>query len=145
MTTNYTIEQFNESAHDFAQRLTPQKTATIIALHGDLGAGKTTFTQAVADAFGVQSEVVSPTFVIQKRYSLEDQPFAQLIHIDAYRLEGAEELRVLGWEDIKRDPTNVVLIEWPEHVEGLLGEDVVHIYFTYVDDDTRQISYGSKD
>lgn len=143
VTEIYTIEAFKESARLFAQQLQPRKAATVVALHGDLGAGKTTFVQTVAAALGVHSEVVSPTFVIQKRYSLEGQSFSQLIHIDAYRLESAEELSVLGWSDIARDPANLILIEWPEHVADLLTEDAIHVHFSYIDEETRGIVYGS--
>ncbi|MAZ67237.1 tRNA (adenosine(37)-N6)-threonylcarbamoyltransferase complex ATPase subunit type 1 TsaE [bacterium] len=142
---DYNPEAFTKAAQQFAQQLTPGRIATVVALQGDLGTGKTTFTQEAAKALGVAEDIISPTFVIQKRYQLENQVFGQLIHIDAYRLEGARELEVLGWSDIARDPANLILIEWPEHVEGLLAPETQYIYFEYIDEDTRRISYGKKD
>lgn len=142
---DYNLEDFKKVARQFADQLTPGRAATVVALQGDLGAGKTTFTQEVAKALGVTDDIISPTFVIQKRYQLEDQVFGQLIHIDAYRLEEARELEVLGWGDIARDPANLILIEWPEHVEGLLAPETQYIYFEYIDEGTRRISYGKKD
>jgi tRNA threonylcarbamoyladenosine biosynthesis protein TsaE len=62
-------------------------TSTILALQGNLGAGKTVFTKGAAEALGVTEHVTSPTFVIQKTYELTNQPWKQLVHIDAYRLE----------------------------------------------------------
>jgi tRNA A37 threonylcarbamoyladenosine biosynthesis protein TsaE len=57
-------------------------------------------------------------------------------------LKEARELEVLGWSDIARDPGNLICIEWPEHVEGLLAPDVQYIHFEYLDEDTRGISYS---
>ena len=71
--------------------------ATVLALHGELGAGKTTFTQTLARTLGVTDAVTSPTFVIMKLYELQHQSFETLIHIDAYRIEHSDEMRVLGF------------------------------------------------
>ena len=141
MTETYTLTDFQSKAAEFAQQLTPGETATVVALHGDLGAGKTTFTQNVAKTLGVTDDIISPTFIIQKRYELEGQKFSNLIHIDAYRLESAHELEVLGWADIARDPSNLILVEWPENVEHLLDTAQHHIYFEYIDDATRKITF----
>lgn len=92
-------------------------TSTIIALKGDLGAGKTVFVKGVAEHLGFQGVVTSPTFVIEKIYALpEGAPWRHLIHIDAYRLEGEEELDSIGWSAIATDPNNLICIEWPEQV-----------------------------
>jgi len=141
---NFTLEEFQNRAAATVIDLSVGDTATVIALHGDLGAGKTTFTQNMARALGVTEPVVSPTFLIQKKYSLEGQIFANLIHIDAYRLESADQLEVLGWEDLVRDPSNLIVIEWPEHIEAILAPETKHIYFEYIDEDTRSISYGKE-
>lgn len=143
-TREYTLEDFKSSARQFVQQLTPAREATVVALHGDLGAGKTTFVQEVAHTLGIYEDVVSPTFVIQKNYLLEGQVFGKLVHIDAYRLENAEELKVLGWEDVQRDPANLVCIEWAENVADLLAPETHHVYFAYVDDDTRSIAHGKE-
>lgn len=79
------------------------ETATVIALSGDLGAGKTTLTQELARQLGVTDTVISPTFVIMKEYAITRGPYTQLVHIDAYRLESAAELERLGWRDLLRD------------------------------------------
>ena len=142
---SYTLENFNKEAKKFAEKQEMNAgQANIVALHGDLGAGKTTFTQQVAKTLGVTETVVSPTFLIQKKYPLEGQVFANLIHIDAYRLESTDQLEVLDWADLICDPSNLIFIEWPEHVEGLLAPNTKHIYFEYIDSDTRAITYGEK-
>lgn len=141
----YSLDDFAKYAKEFTENLSLSKEgATILALHGDLGAGKTTFTQILARTLGVTEDVVSPTFVIQKNYSLEGAIFSQLIHIDAYRLDNAKQLEVLGWHDIVADQSNLIVIEWPEHIEELLPEYAQHIYFEYVNETTRGISYGEK-
>jgi tRNA threonylcarbamoyladenosine biosynthesis protein TsaE len=133
------LTQTEQIANDFVATLTPRTTATIVALHGDLGAGKTTFTQAVARTLGVTDTVTSPTFVIEKIYKLTHQHFSHLIHIDAYRLESGKELETLGWKEISEDPKNLIFIEWPEKVEDILPSTMKHIYFSHVDESTREI------
>lgn len=135
------LSETSALAEQFIKSLTPQATATIVALHGDLGAGKTTFTQAVAKTLGVTETVTSPTFVIEKLYSLSHPDFKKLIHIDAYRLESGKELLHLGWKEIAADPKNLIFIEWPERVADILPNDMKKIEFTFVDDTTREIYF----
>ncbi len=97
--------------------------ATIIALHGDLGAGKTTFTQGLLRALGVNGRVTSPTFLIVRRYALKSQKskvkgqrFRNAYHFDLYRIHAASELRTLEFDTIIADPENIVIIEWPERL-----------------------------
>lgn len=119
--------------------------AYTLALSGELGAGKTTFVKALAKALGVSEHITSPTFVILKTYPLEGQVFDRLIHIDAYRLKSADELRVLGWGALLQDPSNIVCIEWPERVEALMPPDAVRLTFSYSEGDTRTIHHGTQE
>ena len=116
------------------------KSAIVVGLSGELGAGKTTFTQAVAAALGIFESVTSPTFVILKIYGLENQPFERLVHIDAYRLESGSELASLGFDDLVRDPRNLILIEWPERVEDVLPEERINVRFEIMNDETREVT-----
>jgi tRNA threonylcarbamoyladenosine biosynthesis protein TsaE len=84
---------------------------------------KTTLVKAIAKELGITETITSPTFVIAKYYDTKDARFTKLIHIDAYRIEDPKELEVLGWDSIKKEPNTLVVIEWPEKVEGLLSED----------------------
>ncbi len=138
------LKEMRKFAGFFVENL-PQnsKKALAVGLFGDLGSGKTTFVQNVAKILGVKEHLVSPTFVIQKRYLIElkKNGFQNLIHIDAYRLEGGRELLGLDWKKIKNDPQNIIFIEWPERVERVLDVDIKKIYFKFIDENTREISY----
>lgn len=123
-------DEMKKYAAQFALQIVPHRAAaTVLTLSGDLGAGKTTFAQAFAKALGVEEDVTSPTFVIEKIYLLKGQKFSRLIHIDAYRLENPQELEGLGFAELLRDPANVVLIEWPEKVAGLIPATAMRIRF----------------
>jgi tRNA threonylcarbamoyladenosine biosynthesis protein TsaE len=134
-----------EEMESFAQHLVLTfkrgEKALLITLQGDLGAGKTAFVKGCAKAFGVMEIITSPTFVIEKIYTLNNQVFDRLIHIDAYRLESAEELARLGWQDIVEDPKNIIFLEWPERVAEILPKERVEIKFTFIDENTREVEY----
>ena len=115
--------------------------ALVVGLYGDLGSGKTAFTQAVAKCLGVKENVTSPTFVIEKIYKLNNKNFDHLIHIDAYRLASSDELIHLGWEEIAKNPKNIIFIEWPERVSEILPEDIKKIYFNFIAENTREIRF----
>jgi tRNA threonylcarbamoyladenosine biosynthesis protein TsaE len=126
------LKNTQEIAKDFVLKLLPQKSgATVVGLYGELGAGKTSFTQGVAKAFNLQDTITSPTFVIEKIYPIRTNgrrrpisnrasEFEHLIHIDAYRLEKSQELLHLGWKEIIADSKNLILVEWPEKVADIM-------------------------
>ena len=116
----------------------------MVGLYGDLGAGKTTFVQAVAKALGVAETVTSPTFLIFRRYTLHDSCYTNLIHVDAYRLKNSEELRKLRFDELLADPRNLILVEWADRVVDLLPKDHHKLQFEFVDDITRKISLRKK-
>jgi tRNA threonylcarbamoyladenosine biosynthesis protein TsaE len=132
------IEDTQKAAQDFLKNLDQ---VTVVRLVGDLGAGKTTFTQALAQELGIQQTVVSPTFVIQKRYPIADHPyFKTLIHVDAYRLEKPNEILKLNWEQDIVNPENLILVEWPSNIETFPPQTKT-ITFNYIDEKTREIQY----
>lgn len=114
--------------------------ATVIALSGDLGAGKTTFAQGVAKALGVAGNIQSPTFVIEKRYQLTGKNFSTLVHVDAYRLDSVAELEPLRFHETLSNPDFLALIEWPERIAQALPPRTQTITFTFIDEETRQVT-----
>ena len=111
----------------------------VIALHGDLGSGKTTFMQVLARVLGVTETVSSPTFVIMKKYALQNQIFEKLIHIDAYRIENIDEMRVLGFSELLEENGTIIGIEWAEKIAELLPKETIHIGFE-IENDLRNIT-----
>ena len=105
--------------------------ATVIGLQGELGAGKTAFAQAFGKVLGVEENITSPTFVIMNFYKVNWRGFKKLVHIDAYRLEKEEELLHLGWDELIKDPENIILVEWPERVENLIPKGAKRIHFKH--------------
>ncbi len=106
---------------------------TLITLSGDLGAGKTTFTQGLAKGLDIDRKVTSPTFTIMKEYKGR----LPLYHIDAYRLENITQ--DLGFEDYI-DGDGVCVIEWANFIEYVLPEQLLNIEFTINDDDSRTLT-----
>jgi tRNA threonylcarbamoyladenosine biosynthesis protein TsaE len=137
-------EDMQHEAVAFIEALAPEThSATLITLSGDLGAGKTTFTQFVAQALGVEGIVNSPTFVIEKVYSIpEGQKFQRLVHIDAYRLKDAGELTVLGFGEVMSHAGTLIFMEWPENVIGISEQAAIRIMLETLPDGSRQITYA---
>lgn len=104
----------------------------VLLLHGDLGAGKTTFSQFFGKALGIEQKITSPTFNIIKSYEGK-LPFH---HMDCYRLEGAED--DLGFDEYFYGD-GVTIVEWPEMIEAFLPEDYIDLNIKYIDDSAREI------
>ena len=137
-------KDINKVAKELLKKVSRIKTnkARIIAMSGDLGAGKTTLTQEISKELGVKKSVVSPTFVIMKIYktnsSQDDfKSIKKLIHIDAYRLEGSKELEKIGWSDLYNDKDNLIIIEWPENVKDCLDDKSHFVYLSHLDEENR--------
>jgi tRNA threonylcarbamoyladenosine biosynthesis protein TsaE len=108
----------------------------IITLTGDLGAGKTTLTQAICRGYGVRDEVTSPTFAIVHAY---DAPKSQVHHVDLYRLEGPRELQNIGWDDLIRSD-GVLIVEWPERAQSAVPVEARALELRFVaGDPTRRV------
>jgi tRNA threonylcarbamoyladenosine biosynthesis protein TsaE len=130
------VENILRKVHNFKS-----ENATVVTLQGDLGAGKTTLTQEIARQLGIKEKVISPTFVIMKKYSIDDTSFKYLIHIDAYRLTKSEELMKLGWEEILEDRDNLVILEWPENVPDCIPKNTYNIKLSHSNESTRSIEF----
>ncbi len=133
------IEDTNEIAKDFINKLKPIKNgATVVGLYGDLGAGKTTFTQAIGKILKIKRKVSSPTFVILKKYMLpKDNVFKYFFHIDAYRLKNEKELAHLGWDEIIKNKENLIFVEWPEQIKKALPKKHYQIHIDHIKEGGR--------
>lgn len=133
-----TLAAVATAAEAIVVALPASSTACVLALHGDLGAGKTTFVQTLARYLGVDDTVTSPTFVIMKSYHTTHELFTQLVHIDAYRIDDIDEMRPLRFREILAAPESLVCIEWAERIETLLPEHTIHLTFSG-NEETRTI------
>ena len=115
------------------------KRGDIVCLEGELGAGKTTFTQGLAAALGVPGRVTSPTFCIVQEH---ESPDVLLVHMDLYRLSGEDDVLAIGWEDYLERGA-IVIIEWPERAGSLVPPGARHIVFRHGDggEDERAVEF----
>lgn len=114
------------------------KNGAILALVGDLGAGKTTFTQGFAEGLDIKDKVISPTFVLIRQHKFGSNQ--TLFHVDLYRLEGDINIKALGLEDIIRHKKDIILIEWAEKIKDQLPKETIWLSFEKLDSDSRQIT-----
>ena len=110
----------------------------VLALSGNLGAGKTVFVRALAKALGVKENITSPTFVLMKVYDLPDQKIKKLVHADCYRLEGKEDLVDIGLGDYLLSPETIIVIEWADKVLHLPA-GTINIKIDYLEDNKRRL------
>lgn len=114
--------------------------AQVIALRGDLGAGKTTLVKALGAALGVSEHITSPTFTILKQYDTTNSDWEQLIHMDAYRIEDLNELGPLGFSELLKIPRTLFCIEWAEKIAEALPENRLELTLeNTTDEKTRTI------
>jgi len=124
---------------------------TILCLSGDLGAGKTTFTQGFLEGIGAERPFVSPTFVIMKQYDLPKRQTSflkpvngieRVYHVDAYRVE-VKDFETIGFSEWREDKKGIVILEWPERVETLLPAKRIEIRFRSISENEREIKIVS--
>lgn len=118
-----------------------RKNALVLALAGDLGSGKTTFTQGFLRGLGIKNKITSPTFVIAKKYKIQNTRYKYAYHFDCYRIRKSSELFVLGFKEILADSQNIVLIEWPEVVKKVLPKNSVWINFEHGEKENKRTIY----
>lgn len=134
MTIRFSLDQIREAASQF---LDSKGTHQVIALHGPMGAGKTTFVHACCDVLQVSDTVGSPTYSIVNEYI---SPIAGTIyHIDLYRLKDDEEAREAGIEDILYSG-QLCFVEWPDLAPGIFPDNTLHVRLETSSDQTRVIA-----
>ena len=121
---------------DFAKAL---EKGDLVCLYGDLGSGKTTFVQGLAQGLEIKEKIISPTFIIVRSYKLGVRNF---YHIDLHRVENKRDLEGLGIEEIISDKSNIIAIEWAEKLKSFLPERRIDIKFAYEGENKRKISFA---
>lgn len=115
--------------------------AVVLALQGNLGGGKTTFLQGFAKGLDVKEKILSPTFVIIKRFIITKKPFKNFYHIDCYRIKNEKDILELGIKDIFLNPENIVAVEWSERIKKRLPKSAIIIKFDFIDKNKREINF----
>jgi tRNA threonylcarbamoyladenosine biosynthesis protein TsaE len=118
-----------------------REAAVVVALSGDLGAGKTTFIQQLAQILGVVESVTSPTFVIMKSYETIDSAFESLVHMDAYRIEDDSELAPLNFSEVLTQSKTLVCIEWAERISASLPAHTIKMDLESLPHGKHQLTY----
>ncbi len=134
----YSLKEVKELAENLAKSL---EGGEVLALYGDLGSGKTTFTQFLAKALGVEKRIPSPTFVVMRKYDKMKLEGVSLHHYDLYRLDNLDEIKDLGIEDDFKDQKTICVIEWPERAEEILPKDRINLKFKVVSENEREIEF----
>lgn len=131
-------EQTIEIAKQFASTL---KGGEMICLHGNLGAGKTTFVKGIAEYFGInKDEIISPTFIIANHLKLSHDNITNIIHVDAYRIEDQNNILESGILEYFGDKNSIVFVEWSENIKKYIPENnVKHIFFSIKEEKERDI------
>ena len=137
------LEDLAKCAEKIIADISASDITHVMTLSGELGAGKTAFVKECARILGVTHTITSPTFVVMKSYEIPTHTrFTTLAHIDAYRIDAEDEMRVLGFESLLTDTQKLLCIEWPEKIASLIPSDAYRILLTLQPDGTRNIQYG---
>ncbi|HMO78747.1 MAG TPA: tRNA (adenosine(37)-N6)-threonylcarbamoyltransferase complex ATPase subunit type 1 TsaE [Candidatus Paceibacterota bacterium] len=140
------------------------ETATVIALFGNLGSGKTTFTKYFVKNFEIKENVTSPTFVICKIFDIPNNFwqnnqsiflkennndfenkifFKKIYHFDMYRLKSSKELSVLNWIEIINNPENIIIVEWPDIIIDAMPKSFFKLSFEFINENQRNVKFES--
>ena len=133
-------------AREFVKKTGCSKKALVLALEGDLGGGKTTFLQGFARGLKIKEKILSPTFVIMKKFKIrvdscsDSCRFVYFYHIDCYRIKNPKEILNLGWKEITNNPQNIVAVEWADKIRKILPKKKIIIKFKFVNKNTRRLT-----
>jgi tRNA threonylcarbamoyladenosine biosynthesis protein TsaE len=137
----FSLDNIREAAAEFWETVNEKK---VFAIHGEMGAGKTTFIHALCEVKGVTDPVTSPTFSLinEYRYSCEGTPRV-IFHMDLYRVNSKEEAMQAGIQDCLYSG-NTCLVEWPEKAPDLFPPGTVNVFIDIINTDTRRLRISDK-
>lgn len=116
----------------------PTKRALVLGLVGDLGGGKTTFLQGLAQGLKIKGKILSPTFIIMRRFN-------NFYHIDCYRIQKPQEILSLGFKKIVANPKNIVAVEWADQIRQIMPSNTLWLNFEFLTKKKRKIVLKLKD
>jgi tRNA threonylcarbamoyladenosine biosynthesis protein TsaE len=134
-TVTYSPEETEAVAKGYAEKL---GTHVLIALFGDLGAGKTVFSRGFARGLGITEPISSPTFTIVQEYNVA--PNEYFFHLDLYRIDDSDVAFAFGIDEFLDISSASTLIEWPERIDDILPDDTIAIYIEQLDENSRRIT-----
>lgn len=116
----------------------------VIALEGDLGSGKTNFVKGFAKGLGIKEKIISPTFVIMRRYAiplenLKQKGLKNFYHIDCYRMNSSRDLKDADIESVINNPDNIVAVEWAQNIQNIIPNYALSVKLDYEDFTKRKI------
>jgi len=134
----YSATQTKNLGQRMSQKTLKSKDAVVISLKGDLGSGKTTFVQGLAIGLEIKDKILSPTFVLMKKYKIPNTK-KQFYHVDCYRIKKAQDLSALNLEKLFLNPQNIIAIEWAERIEKILPKNTIIFEFKLINEKQRKI------
>ncbi len=132
-----------EETQAFAEQLSHEmRGGEVLLLSGDLGAGKTSFTQGFAKGLGITQRIISPTFIIMRSYDISDnkKEIKKFFHVDLYRTQSEHDIEGLGLLELMNDKENIVVIEWPDRLGKLKPQNRWELSFTSLSENSREIT-----
>jgi len=129
-------EQTKKIGRDYAKKI---KNGGLLLLYGDLGSGKTTFTQGFAQELGITRHINSPTFLLLRSYEIPQNADGKFFHLDLYRLENSDGIDDLGFEEILQNSKNIIVVEWADRLDGKKSLKGTRLYFEYLGNEKRMI------
>lgn len=133
--TNSSLET-RSLGEKFAESL---KRGDVLLLYGDLGAGKTTFVQGLAEGLKISDRILSPTFVLHRTHKVSKREIKTLNHIDLYRIENSSDIESLGLAEIIDEENSIAVIEWADRLSNFKHGQGYKVWFKHLGKDKREI------
>lgn len=132
------LSHSEEETKQIAQKIAKRTKGRILALSGQLGAGKTTFASGFAQGLGIKDKIISPTFIFIRQHPIPNTN-KTFYHIDLYRIQTKEEIGSLGLGEILNNPKSIALVEWAEKAAGLLSKNTIRVKLNIVSENEREV------